>query len=165
MDSIVAGNSRTLQLKGILSSGVASGNYVFLARPVAGNVTNNDTVNTSLGNLYSNAGPDQFICGNSATLAANNPAFGTGQWMDISGSSLFSNPNAFNSGVTSLAVGLNRLKWTVSQGPCAAIDTVEINVTTPAAALAGPDQNLCDSTGTLAGNRFQKLIDNYDHFQ
>src|SRR5690606_38652077 len=33
----------------------------------------------------SNAGPDQTVCGTSATLAAVNPTVGTGQWSVVSG--------------------------------------------------------------------------------
>ncbi len=64
-----------------------------------------------------NAGTPQDICGNSTTLAGNNPTVGTGAW-STSGSGIFSNSSAYNSDVSNLAYAANTLTWTISNGVC-----------------------------------------------
>ena len=66
-----------------------------------------------------NAGPDQNVCGSSATLAANTPVVGTGIWSVISGSGTFANSNDPNTTVTGLSSGANVLRWTITSGACA----------------------------------------------
>jgi len=105
-----------------------------------------------------NAGPDQQVCATTATLAGSVPtAPAAGTWTLVSGSGAFANANAPNSAVTGLSVGANVFQWTVNNGPCAngiTTDQVTITVFNPAApvASAGPDQNICSTTTTLAGN-------------
>jgi hypothetical protein len=67
----------------------------------------------------SNAGPDQNVCGSSATLAANTPTVGTGTWSVVSGSGSFANSNDPNTTVSGLSVGANVLRWTITSGGCA----------------------------------------------
>jgi gliding motility-associated-like protein len=67
----------------------------------------------------SDAGPDQSLCGLlTTTLAANNPASGSGTWSQVSGpgSSTFANPGQFNSQVTATAYGDYIYRWTISTG-------------------------------------------------
>jgi len=102
----------------------------------------------------SNAGPNQNICGTTATLAGNAPTVGTGLWTLISGSGTITTPTSPTSGLTALGLGTNTFRWTISNPPCAAsFDDVNIVTTAaPTTSNAGPDQNLCTSTATLAGN-------------
>jgi gliding motility-associated-like protein len=107
-----------------------------------------------------NAGPDQLICANSASLSGNAPiAPATGQWILVSGSGTITTPTAANTSVTNLGVGANVFRWTLSNGPCAnglTTDQVTITRFDPAApvANAGPDQSTCSSspTVTMAAN-------------
>lgn len=101
----------------------------------------------------SNAGPDQVLCGvTTATLSANNPASGTGTWVQASGpnTAAFTNPALPNTTVSNLVTGTYAFVWNINNGGCAATtDTVQITVLAfPSTALAGPDQNLCDVTTT-----------------
>lgn len=100
------------------------------------------------------AGIAQNFCDTFATtLAASDPGIGTGQWGLVQGSGLFSAPMDSNSNVGALSPGLNQLTWTITNGPCISIDTVDITVDTIRFADAGPDQTLCNTTSTvLAGN-------------
>ncbi len=100
------------------------------------------------------AGPDQTICASSATLAGNTPAIGTGTWTLVSGTGTVTSPNSPNSGVTGLSVGANVFRWTIANGTCpSSVDEVTITRDPdPTTAAAGPDQALCDSTTTMAGN-------------
>ena len=68
----------------------------------------------------SNAGPDQSVCGSSATLAANTPSVGTGMWSVVSGSGLFANANSPTTTVSGLSPGANVLRWTITNGECTA---------------------------------------------
>ena len=107
-----------------------------------------------------NAGPDQQLCAPnlSATLAGNAPiAPATGQWTVVSGTATFANAAQRNTAVTGLSIGVNTLRWTISNGPCSpptTSDEVNIVVFNPAspAANAGPDQQVCSAGTSLAGN-------------
>ncbi len=113
------------------------------------------------GQAAANAGPDQALClpTTSTTLAGNvaaAPAVGT--WTLMAGSGTITSPNSPTSGVTGLAVGLNRFRWTINNGPCGTptFDEVQVLVfnNTQPAAFAGADQSICtpSSSVTLAGN-------------
>jgi gliding motility-associated-like protein len=101
-----------------------------------------------------NAGQDQQICANSITLSANTPSVGTGQWTIISGNGTIINPNAPNTLVNGLSVGLNIFQWTISNGTCTPTsDQVIITVdTNPIIANAGSDQNICTPSTNLNAN-------------
>lgn len=78
------------------------------------------------------AGPDQNLCINSATLAANTPLTGTGTWSMISGSGSLTNASDPNTTVTALGAGNNTIVWTMLNGACSdSRDTVIIAVQTP----------------------------------
>ena len=102
----------------------------------------------------SNAGPNQTICGTTATLAGNNPAAGTGTWTLVSGTGTITAPSSPTSGLTGLGVGANIFQWSITNAPCAAsTSTVTITgVTAPTASAAGSNQTVCGTTATLAGN-------------
>ncbi|MBK9287945.1 MAG: gliding motility-associated C-terminal domain-containing protein [Flavobacteriales bacterium] len=106
-----------------------------------------------------NAGPDQQLClpANSATLAGNTataPAVGT--WTLIQGSGTITTPLSPSTTVTGLGVGVNRFRWTINNGPCAAPTTDDVLITvfsnaqTPA--NAGPDQSICTPTNSVTMN-------------
>jgi hypothetical protein len=102
-----------------------------------------------------NAGPDQNVCATSATLAANTPSIGTGSWSIISGAGgSVTTPTSPTSNFTGVAGTSYTLRWTISNAPCAAsTDDVIITLTAnPTTANAGPDQNVCATSVTLAGN-------------
>ncbi|MFL5762457.1 MAG: gliding motility-associated C-terminal domain-containing protein, partial [Bacteroidia bacterium] len=100
------------------------------------------------------AGPDQNVCAATATLAGNTPAIGTGTWTVIAGSGTVTTPTSPTSGVTGLSVGANTFRWTISNGPCtsSADDIIITRTAAPTVSAAGPDQNVCAATATLAGN-------------
>ncbi|HRH69318.1 MAG TPA: immunoglobulin domain-containing protein, partial [Flavobacteriales bacterium] len=99
------------------------------------------------------AGPDQSVCATTATLAGNTITTGTGTWTTSSGATI-ANPNSPTSGVSNLAVGANVFTWTSTNGICpSSNDAVTITrVAAPTTAAAGPDQSVCATTATLAGN-------------
>lgn len=104
------------------------------------------------------AGPDQNLCSVTATtMAATAPVVGTGGWRQLSGpnTAIFADTTKNNTGVSGLVTGSYAFAWTTRNGSCPALaDTVIVNISAPGpAANAGPDQQLCNVTGTtLAGN-------------
>ncbi len=100
----------------------------------------------------SNAGPDQNVCGTSATLAGQLPWPVQGTWSVVNGTGSFANANNPTTTVSGLSTGVNTLRWTVNYGTCGTTsDDVVITSYNPAqaAANAGPNQSLClPSTST-----------------
>ena len=104
--------------------------------------------------IVSNAGPNQSVCGASATLAGNTAGTGTGTWTLLSGAATITNPSLNNSTVTGLGSGANVFQWTLTAPPCPPA-TSQVTITStpvPTVANAGPPQTVCGTTATLAGN-------------
>ncbi len=103
-----------------------------------------------------NAGVDQFTCGTLASVTMNaSPANGT--WTLVAGSGTFANPNNRNTVITGLGFGVNTFVWTIYNGPCVppfTQDSISVTTYNPASpnANAGPNQQVCSSSATLAGN-------------
>jgi gliding motility-associated-like protein len=108
-------------------------------------------VTISPGVTTSNAGVNQQVCQNNATLDANNPTTGTGVWSVVSGTGNFANANLFNTTVTNLSPGNNVFEWTISSPGCPPSQSqVTITVIPTPTADAGVDQQLCNNSATLA---------------
>ena len=94
-----------------------------------------------------NAGPDQAVCGTTASLAGLLPFTQVqGTWTVVNGSGTFTNPNSPTSQVTGLSQGPNVFAWTVNYLTCGTTsDQVTVTAFDPAqpAADAGPNQQLC----------------------
>ncbi len=101
------------------------------------------------------AGPDKTICG-TEQLEADPVFIGTGMWSIVAGGGgVLSDPLDPNSNFAGVAGTVYTLRWTTSNGSCSdKFDDVEITVdpNSPSIAEAGPDQALCGTTTTLAGN-------------
>ncbi len=100
------------------------------------------------------AGANQSVCATTATMAGNTPAVGTGSWTLVSGSGLITSPTSPNTGLTALGLNVNVFMWTISNGVCpSSSSTMSIQRdAVPTVATAGPNQTVCASTGTMAGN-------------
>jgi gliding motility-associated-like protein len=112
------------------------------------------TINVDANPTTANAGNDQTICTSSTAFTGNTPAIGTGVWTLISGTGTIVTASSATSSVNGLSVGANVFEWTISNGTCpSSSNQVTINVdANPAVAVAGPDQTLCATTTSLAGN-------------
>jgi len=112
-----------------------------------------DVIITSHQFTASSAGSDQTLCATSATLAGNTPATGGGTWTLVSGTGSITTPTSPSSGVTGLGVGANTFRWTLLNGVCTVSqDDVVITSDQFTTSNAGPDQAVCATTATLAGN-------------
>ncbi|MFH6998490.1 gliding motility-associated C-terminal domain-containing protein [Flavobacterium sp. FlaQc-57] len=138
-------------------TGLSDGNYEF-----KWTVTNvgcsdaSDTVAITIAPAITiaQAGNDQNLCTNSATVTGNTPATGeTGLWELVSGGDgpVITNPTSPTTTIINLTAGGWVYKWTISRGVCAASsDSVQLNVDEPpSTAVAGPDQILCNQTSTI----------------
>ncbi len=104
-----------------------------------------------------NAGVDQIVCGEEATLSGLPPTIGSGQWMTINNNSIIQFPNQPTSLVNGLTTGTYSYEWIVENGGCSGLfasrDTVQITVDTLVTAMAGPDIVLCgQSSFMFSGN-------------
>ena len=140
-------------------SGLTPGNYIFTWTITNGACINSSNVNITIssGPTTANAGTDQDLClATAATLAANTPTTGTGQWTLVSGpaGSTITNPSLPGTTVTGLVVGTYIFRWTISFSNCTpSTDDIRVQVfDNPSAAIAGPDQNICIPNAQLAAN-------------
>lgn len=140
-------------------TGAVPGLYVFVWTISEGGCSNGDQVRitNNAPPTTSDAGPAQDVCGTVATMAANTPVNGTGNWTQISGPNTASITSVIlpNTTITGLIDGTYVFRWTISNPPCPSSSSdVTINDhTAPTAADAGPDQSLCNVISTaLAGN-------------
>ncbi|MDP3143919.1 MAG: gliding motility-associated C-terminal domain-containing protein, partial [Bacteroidota bacterium] len=121
--------------------------------------TTTSTMSIQVDNIptAASAGPNQTLCINNptTTLSGNSPAIGIGTWSIIIGSGTISTPTLATTSVTGMGVGLNTLRWTISNGVCSSSSTVNIQVdNAPSTSLAGSNQSLCinSPSTTLTGN-------------
>ncbi len=102
------------------------------------------------------AGTNQTLCINnpSITLNATPPSIGNGLWSVISGSANLSSPSSATSIASSLSVGTNTLKWTITNGSCpVSTSSVSLQVDQmPTTAAAGSNQTLCANNPSLVLN-------------
>ena len=78
-----------------------------------------------------NAGIDiSFININSVILNASPPPYGTGNWSVVSGGGNFANENDAHTTASSIPIGENIYRWTVTNGPCSPLfDDLKIIIT------------------------------------
>lgn len=100
------------------------------------------------------AGADQTLCASIATMNAQVPLVGSGNWTLFSGTGTILVPPSPITGISGLNPGQNVFIWTVSSGICpSSTDTVVISIDAmPTPAFAGADQNICATQFMLQGN-------------
>lgn len=98
------------------------------------------------------AGKDTTITTDLTTLQGNIPIIGTGGWSLISGSGTIDDPLLHNTTVSSLGIGENTFRWTVTHNSCISTDDVIITNANASPPNAGSDQTLCSDETILEGN-------------
>ncbi|WP_394750899.1 PKD domain-containing protein [Spongiimicrobium salis] len=154
-------NSPTSTLSNITALGtyeltwtVSNGNVTFVDSPSACDPTS-DTVNitfTADAPSAAEAGPDQEFCDAIQTnLNATALTVGTGTWSQTAGPGVtdagtmatIAGANDPNTPVSDLGPGTYEFTWTVENGGCTLVDTMELVIfADPISADAGPDQTL-----------------------
>lgn len=115
-------------------------------------ISSDTVVITIVSPPVSNAGGNVAVCGDTVTLAGNDPSPDTGVWAVVSGAGTFSNTGDFNAFVSNLNNGINEFSWTVSNGTCSVSDSVIIVSDAPIVADAGMDNSICSTAVTITGN-------------
>ncbi|MCK4993176.1 MAG: hypothetical protein KAS29_21910, partial [Bacteroidales bacterium] len=98
------------------------------------------------------AGLDQYLCSDTAKLYSSEPVGGFGRWSISKGSATFVDNTVYNTDVSNLEKGDNKLVWTVTIAGCSNSDTVLIVNNLPSIPSAGPDQDLCAAEAFMAAN-------------
>lgn len=101
------------------------------------------------------AGSNQTICTASTNISANSPVYGTGTWSVVSGTGTITTPSAAATTVTGIPAGTSvTLRWSIANGPCtpSTSDIVITRVNAPTPSNAGPNQIICSTSATMAGN-------------
>ena len=99
-----------------------------------------------------NAGLNDTICGPDYNMLGSGGYVGTGTWTVFSGAGSFIDANDENSTVNGLNPGANEFIWTITNGPCPAVDdTVTISSDTPIPAFSLNDTATCLTDITLSG--------------
>lgn len=115
------------------------------------------TTTSAQGPVQATAGVDQCqpTGTTSITLAGNNPSPGTGTWSKISGPACtITNAGQNNTTVTGMSSGTYIFQWSIMYNGCGpTLDTVMVTISqSGTTASAGPDQSICGTSVTLAGN-------------
>jgi gliding motility-associated-like protein len=118
--------------------------------------TNSLTFTVHSSPTTSAAGPDQVVCGTSATLAGNVPVKGTGIWAITSGAGgTLSTPASATSTFTGVSGTSYVLEWVITNGSVCAVSADQVAITfnaLPTIANAGTDKNICGTTTAMTGN-------------
>ncbi|MFN8258332.1 MAG: T9SS type A sorting domain-containing protein [Bacteroidales bacterium] len=83
-------------------------------------ITNNTPDSARVGN-------DQTICSPGTTINAISVTNGVGSWSTVSGGGNIQFPNQYNTAVTSIPLGLNTYRWTVTKNGCSLYDEIVVN--------------------------------------
>ena len=135
-------------------TGLGSGGNTFRWEITQANCTSYDDVLVMNELVFASAGQDEPICGDSyPELNGNQPGDGeTGMWTVTGGSGIFANPTLYNTSVSGLSGGENRLTWTVFRGTCSNSDDVVIRDDTPSEPTVSSDQETCNDFIVISGN-------------
>lgn len=101
------------------------------------------------------AGSNQTLCKDYTFLAANSTeimgADAYGIWTTEEGYVAYDNKNLYNTLLTDIAPGSNRLRWTVTANGCSAFDEIVITNNVPSAPNPGDDRAICTDYTFLDG--------------
>ena len=125
------------------------GDNVFIWSVTNGTCSSEDTLIVRVDSIINPlAGADQTICSSTGqvVLAANDPSPGIGVWTTSSSAVFADSSQAATTAAGLIYVGSYELIWTIENGTCIASDTVVVTVDSNVVAIAGPDQQFCETT-------------------
>jgi len=116
-----------------LVTNLQTGNNLFDWTVQLGNcsATSIVTIHSNPLTVSANAGSDKYICQNSTFLEGNDPAPYSGLWSYVNGfgTGTVTDQSQYNSELTNISFGENKLVWTITDGLCISRDTVQITYT------------------------------------
>ncbi len=156
---IITSSSSLIELEDSMSNstmvrhlGLGPNQIAWIITDTATGCSTYDTVTVYNNSVTAFAGIDKEICVDTFRLEADDPSPNTGVWSTVTSGGTFDDPNDPNTIVRDLPVGVNILRWTVSNSMCSASDDVIITNNMTTTADAGDDQVSCDGTAILIGN-------------
>ncbi len=141
----------------LTNAGTTAGSVLYVITPIGPPPSNcpgtsvNLIVNVYPAPSIANAGPNQNVCGTTATLAGNIPTVGVGTWTSISGGGVVTNISSNNSGVTGLSPGPNVFEWVITNAPCPS-STSQVTITQdPTPTIINPvlTQTICSGSAAI----------------
>lgn len=145
--------SPTMQNSQVTNLG--NGENAFIWQVTNATCVSTDTMSVFVDTIIpANAGEDIMLCDiSNATLSANNPGVGTGQWSLYSGSLNIQNTANPLSPVNGIDEGTHVLVWKITNGACEDTDSLDIVRDTLIEADAGMFQHVCETdTAILDAN-------------
>ena len=131
-------------------SNLGAGANYFLWRVTNGTCLKEDYVTLTNSSIIANAGGDQVLCSEQATMDAVNVSGATGTWSVVFGTGSFSNVNSNQTQVLGLSPGTNLFRWSITNTACTSSD--EVTVTSNFFTVdAGSDFSTCETTAVLQG--------------
>ncbi len=136
-------------------TGIPNGVTSTLRWTVDNGACNDDIEITVTNNNFSiDAGSLPPICVSNATMNADSPGTGIGEWTLVAGSGIFDNSNSNTTNITGIGQGNNTYRWTVVRDGCTNTDDIIVVNNSPSTALiTGPvGTETCDGTATLTAS-------------
>ncbi len=134
-------------------SRLGKGTNVFKWTVTSGQCIVSDTIKiTNNKPSISMAGPDQILCQDSVQMSANNPTYGTGEWIIVEGSGDIQDKTKFNSWIKNLGSGQNKFRWQINLNNCTTKDDATITNNLPTTPYAGVKQAICADSTVLYAN-------------
>ncbi|MGE5419753.1 MAG: immunoglobulin domain-containing protein, partial [Chloroflexota bacterium] len=99
------------------------------------------------------AGPSQYLCSDNTQLYATAPVAGYGRWSILKGSATIVDNTLYNTRITNLGKGENKLIWTVTSAGCSNFDSVNVVNNLPSGPNAGPDLDICADNVFMSANQ------------
>ena len=153
-------NNPAAQVTGLTSGSTTRFQWV-ISNGVCTNSTSSVDIVIDATPTTANAGGNQTLCGvTTATLAANNPTIGIGQWQIVSGPGTIAAAQLNNSGATLSNLSTTTptiVKWVITNSTCSSEDQLTVTADAlPTTANAGGNQQVCGintiTSATLAAN-------------
>lgn len=142
-----------LNLNNSIVTGLAKGTNILSWNVNNGGCISSDEVSiTNDSPTEANAGKDTIVTADNTTLQGNIPLIGSGHWTLISGSAAIANDTLYNTNVSSLGLGDNIFRWTISHNSCISTDDVTITNYMSTETNAGADQSICSGEAYVEGN-------------
>ncbi len=132
--------------------GLGPNQFAWVIVDTATGCSTSDTLTVYNNSVTAFAGLDREICVDTFQLEADDPSPNTGVWSSVTAGGTFDDPTDPHTVVRNLPVGVNILRWTVSNSQCSNSDDVIITNNMTTVADAGDDQISCDGTAILIGN-------------
>ncbi len=119
---------------------------------------NSDIVVVTNNYVEANAGENQSLCSDQATIVATEAERGSGLWTSMSSVPVLETPSSNISNVSELTKGVNVFRWTVKLGLCTAISNVSVYNDIPSEANVEDIKSVCISESSVSA--IEPLIGN-----